>query len=374
MFLTVVLYGLAAWQVPGFQELARRAEAALDSRPAEAAGLYRQALKLRPDWPEGWLYLGAALYQVDRYAEATHAFRKGIALNPNTGTAWAFLGLAEAELDNGEQALADIRKGLELGIGGNPEFELAVRVKAAQIHIRASEFDAAMPHLHALSLRGVDSRAVVETMGLAALGSASSLSELSPERRAVVSAAGKAAWALANQKPAAAVAAYRELMEKYPGELGVHYAHGLYLMETELERALAEFQAEARKNPKHWPSLILIGSLQIKNGAVELAAESLRQALAIAPASQRWICRAELGRASMTADRLDEAIVEFETAVRLMPSNAQLRFLLAQAYRRAGRRDDAARESTEFQRLKTGEDPLGVPGLRPLAPTTGSAR
>jgi predicted TPR repeat methyltransferase len=38
-----------------FEDLQRRAEAALDTRPEEAAGLYKQALALRPEWAEGWL-------------------------------------------------------------------------------------------------------------------------------------------------------------------------------------------------------------------------------------------------------------------------------------------------------------------------------
>src|ERR1019366_6785920 len=49
-------------QTPGreqFEDLSRRAQAALDSRPDEAIQLYKQALGIRPDWPEGWLYMGA---------------------------------------------------------------------------------------------------------------------------------------------------------------------------------------------------------------------------------------------------------------------------------------------------------------------------
>src|SRR5450631_4204429 len=95
----------------GFEDLATRAQALVDSNPSQAADLFKQALALRSDWGEGWLYYGACLYQLDRYAEATDAFRKGVALAPGKGTAWAFLGLAEGELDNSDQALADIQKG-----------------------------------------------------------------------------------------------------------------------------------------------------------------------------------------------------------------------------------------------------------------------
>ena len=43
-----------------FDDLSRRAQAALDSRPDEAIQLYKEALGIRPDWPEGWLYMGGA--------------------------------------------------------------------------------------------------------------------------------------------------------------------------------------------------------------------------------------------------------------------------------------------------------------------------
>jgi tetratricopeptide (TPR) repeat protein len=352
-------------QTPSFDDLARRAQAALDSRPAEAAGLYRQALAIQPTWAEGWFYMGAALYQTDRYAEASDAFRKGLELSPKAGSGWAFLGLCEAELDNPDQALSDIRKGLELGLGDNWQFQVAVRVRAAQIYIRSASFGEALAQLQPLALHKESSRAVVDTMGLCALGIPASLRELSPQRRAVVGLAGKAAWALADQRPADAAAGYRQLLEKYPHEPGVHYARGLYLMETDMAAALGEFQQEVRNNPSHWPALILLGSLHTRRGAVEPAIQVLRQAMKIVPAKHRWLCHAELGQAHMAADNLDAAILEFQAAVRLMPSNAPMHYLLSQAYRRAGRKEDSEREAAEFRKLKVQEDPLGVPGLLP---------
>lgn len=365
--LVLCLLPLAAgWaQAPSFEDLARHAEAVLDTQPAEAARLYRQALAIRPAWAEGWFYLGGALYQLDRYAEATDAFRKGIALTPQYGTAWAFLGLCEAALDNPDQALADIRKGEELGLGDNWQFEVAVRVKAAQILARSASFDEALSQLQPLALHNENSRAVVETMGLCALGSTDALSELPERRRDVVYMTGKAAWALADQRPAEAAVAYRQLLEKYPDEPGVHYAYGLNLMETDLKAALAEFQKEVQNNPKHWPALIVLASLQIRQGEAEVAIQTLRQALKTVPAKHRWLCQAELGQAHMTADNLAAAVTELETAVRLMPSNPSVRYLLSQAYRRAGRKEDAARETAEFQKLKVQGDPLGVPSLLP---------
>jgi len=349
-----------------FEDLAHRAEAALDSRPEEAAGLYKQALAIHPEWAEGWLYLGGALYQASRYAEATDALRKGIELAPGIGTGWAVLGLSESHLEDPDQALADIRKGEELGLGTNSEFEVAVRVRAAQLLIRSSAFDEALGQLQPLAKHPGNPPAVEEAMGLCALSIPDDMATLSSQRRAVVDLTGKSAWAFASQHPAEAAAGYRQLLEQYPNEPGVHYAYGLYLMETDLTAALGEFQKEVRNNPKHWPALLVTASLQIRQGSPEQAIETLHSALKIVPAKYHWICRADLGRANLNANNLEAAIRELQNAVRLMPSNANVHFFLAEAYRRAGRKTDAERERTEFEKIKVQDDPLGVPAFHPF--------
>lgn len=343
-----------------------RAQATLDSHPEEAIQLFRQALAIRPDWPEGWLYVGGALYQKGRYAEATDALRRGIGLAPVFANGWALLGLSESQLDDPEQALADIRKGEDLGLGGNVQFETAVRVRAAQLLIRSSAFDEALAQLQPLTRYPDNPPPVEDAMGLCALGSPDDLARITPQRRAVVELAGKAAWALASQHRDVAAASYRQLLAQYPGEPGVHYASGLYLMETDIEAALAEFQKELQNNPKHWPALLVVASIQIRQGAPERAIESLHAAMKTVPTKYRWLCHTNLGRANLDANHVTAAISELEDAVRQMPSSAKAHFFLAEAYRHAGRKADAERETAEFEKTKVQQDPLGVPALNPF--------
>ena len=349
-----------------FDNLAHRAEAALDRRPEEAAALYKQALALRPEWAEGWLYMGGALYQSGRYAEATDALRKGVELLPSAGSGWALLGLSESQLEDQDQALADIRKGEDLGLGTNIQFETAVRVRAAQLLILSSAFDEALAQLQPLSKHPNNPPPVEEAMGLCVLGIPDDMAQLSAQKRAVVDLAGKAAWAFDRQHPDQAAAGYRQLLAQYPNEPGVHYAYGLFLMETDLTAALAEFQKEVQNNPKHWPALLVIASIRIRQGAPEQAIESLRAALKIVPAKYHWMCHTDLGRADLDANNVPAAIDELENAARQRPSSANVHFFLAEAYRRAGRKADADRERTEFEKIKAQQDPLGVPGLHPF--------
>jgi tetratricopeptide (TPR) repeat protein len=359
-----LMAGLAHAQTaaaPSFDDVAQRAQAALQVRPAEAVKLYRQAVEMRPGWAEGWFYLGASLYDLERYAESRDAFRQEVKLAPRMAPGWAFLGMAESQLNDPQHALADIRHGEDLGIRGNHEFETAVRLKAAALLLHDQAFDEALLQLQPLADGTENSPAVSDTMGLCALAIPHTMEELTEEQRAVVRMAGIAAWALVSHRPEDAESAYRQLLERYPNAPGVHYAHSLYLMETDLAAALQELEIEARNTPKHWPALILMSTLRSRQGSPELAIESLRQAMKLVPARYLWLCHAEMGRAYLTSNNATAAVSEIEIALRLEPGNAQVHYLMAQAYRRAGRKEDAQKQTLEFEKLKAQQDPAAVP-------------
>jgi Tfp pilus assembly protein PilF len=240
-------------------------------------------------------------------------------------------------------------------------------VRAAQLLIRSSAFDEALAQLQPLTKYPDNNPPPLEeAMGLCALASPDDVGQLTPQRRKVVDLAGKAAWSFATQNPDAAAAGYRQLLIQYPGEPGVHYAYGLFLMETDIKEALAEFQKEVQNNPKHWPSLLVIASTQIRQGTPEKAIESLHVAMQAVPAKYRWLCHLNLGRANLDANNATAAISELEAAVRAMPSSSRAHFLLAEAYREVGRKADAEREKMEFEKTKVQQDRRGMPGLHPF--------
>src|ERR1700730_16146718 len=81
---------------PSFSNLSRQADAARDAKQLnKAVALYRQALKLKPDWDEGLWNLGSIAYDLDHYAECAPAFRKLAALKPDSAPAWTMAGLCE---------------------------------------------------------------------------------------------------------------------------------------------------------------------------------------------------------------------------------------------------------------------------------------
>jgi tetratricopeptide (TPR) repeat protein len=268
--------------------------------------------------------------------------------------------MCEGELGDSRQALEDIDKGERLGLGGNAGFETAVRVEAALLLIKDSLYDRAMAQMQPLGKLHVENPAVTLAVGLCALASGDQPAQLSPERRKVVDLAGGAIWDAASQRSEQAVEAFKTLMATYPNEPGVHYAHGLYLMESDPIAALAEFEKEIAAYPRHWPSLLIAAHLQTAQGSPELAIRSVDAASKLAPAGYRWLCEAEVGRALLSMDQAAKSIPHFERSIQLQPDNAQTHFYLEQAYRRAGRKLDAQREKAEFVRLKKQEDPLSL--------------
>lgn len=361
----LLLARMAVAQTPvqNFDDLASRAQAVVDSDPAQASSLFKQALDLRPSWPEGWFYLGGVLYRLNRHAEAREAFHKGLDLAPRNGAAWGFLGLAEYELGNLDSARIAIDKGEKLGLGSNTGFEAAVRQRAALILIRASLFDQAMSQLQPLSTRQENAPAVVEAVGLCSLAIAIDPAKLTESRRKVVDMAGKAMWAAASQRPKEAKEGFEELLAAYPNEPGVHYAAGLFLMDSDQHAALAEFEKELRGNPNHWPTLLAAAFLETRQGTPDVAMGMAERARKVAPASYFWLCDAELGQALLAKDQPEKAVPLFQQAVKLQPGNAQTHFYLEQAYRRVGRKSDAQRERDEFVRLKALQDPQSLPSV-----------
>lgn len=351
---------LSSGQTGDFEDLVQRAQAALDTNPRQAVELYKQAVTLRPDWPEGWLYMGAGLYSLGQFGESAEALRKGTALAPNIGTGWGFLGLSEFKLNQYGEALTHIEKGEALGLGANHAFESSVRQTAALILIQSSKFDEAISQLHPLAVFGDTSEGVIVASGLCSLAMEKRPDQLTPAELELVKLAGAAQWAATSNRPADADEGFRKLLEKYPDTPNVHYAYGLYLMESDQKAALAEFDKATAASPKLWPAWLVSASLETKAGATANALRDVAKARQSAPEWFWWLCDAEAGRAHLTQKQPGLAIADFQNALKQRPGYRELHFYLSQAYERSGRTADAQREKREFVRLGAQQDPLSL--------------
>ncbi len=338
-----------------FSELSRRASEAVDRNPDEAVKLYRQALTLRKDWPEGWFYMGTSFFQLGKFAEARDALRKAVTLQPQRGTPAAFLGMAEYELGDYKQGLTDMLKGESKGLADDKAFVAAVHYRAALACLRLSDFVQALEQLRTLVRAGNNSDSIVAALGLCALNISSTPDQVPQSRRSLVMAAGKAAWAFVAERAQESGPLFKDLVEQYPNEPWVHYINGVFLIDRDPAAAENEFQKELQLSPLNVQARVQIALLLMKRGESEAAVKMATEAANLQPANA--LCQATAGRALLSAGHVKDAIAALQKAEKLAPDAALTHFYLAQAYRRAGRAAEAQKEKAEWERTRAKQEP-----------------
>ncbi len=338
-----------------FEQLVARAAGARESeRIAEAVDLYRRALRQKPDWAEGWWYLGTLHYGEDRYKEGYDAFAELVTLKPKKGVAWAMLGLCEFQLKDYEKALVHLQHGRLLGLAENLQLTRVTRYHVAILLTRFNEPESAMKILDYLALEDerehhAPSEAVVTAMGLSGLQMPLLPGEVPEDKKELVNKVGQAQYANSVREPAKASALLQEMVSRYGNLPGVHYCYGAYLFSQNPEKALEEFKQEIRVSPGHYKARLQIALEHIKRGEFEAALPYAEETLKLVP--QMFISHSVMGQALLGLDRIEPAVKELETAVKLAPDSPETRYTLARAYAAAGRKQDAARERAEFTRL-----------------------
>lgn len=333
-----------------FDEVAARAAAAREEgRTEEALALYRRALAARPDWDEGRWYLGAMLYEADRFAEAADAFSEVLRHQPSHAGALGMKGLCEFQLRRHDTALADLLQARAAGVAQSPGIATVVRYHAAILLTRFGEFESANQLLTEFAAEGTETPQVLEAFGTNVLRMPVLPEEVQPEARERVMLAGRAGYAVAARRVAAARLALDELVARYPAAPNVHYVRGVFLLTDDPDGALDEFRRELEISPTHVPARLQIAFEYLKRGDASSARTPATEAVALAP--DHFATRLALGQVMLENDDLKHALSELEKAATLAPGSPQVHFLLARAYSRLGRTREAERARAEFTRL-----------------------
>jgi tetratricopeptide (TPR) repeat protein len=338
---------------PTFESLQKAAEQARAAgKLDEAVGFYQKALEKRPAWVEGRWALGTVLYSLERFQEARDAFRRVTAAKPEDASSWAFKGLCEFELKNYDRAVADLQQAQQRGL---PNKEIA---HVASYHLgillnRYEQFEASLELLAQLTREGNESASIAEALGLSILRIPVLPAELPPQKREMVLMAGRATihWAGARRTPARA--GFEELVLRFPEEKNVHYAFGVFLHKEDPEAALAQWNRELAISPYHVEAMLQIALEKVLRAELQEALELAQKAVELAPRNAAG--RNILGRVLLNMDDVPGAIEQLEVGVKIAPTSRQMRFEMAQAYARAGRTEDAAREREEFRKLEAAE-------------------
>jgi tetratricopeptide (TPR) repeat protein len=334
-----------------FDSLAKRAAEARDSnRLDEAVTLYKKALALHPKWPEGWWSLGTLEYDRNHYTSAASAFRQLLPLAPKDGTAYAMLGLCEFELGQDAAALKHLEQAKTLDISTNPQLRIVLLYHDGLLLLRAGKFQSAQTVFDGLCQDSVPADEVIKSLGWAVF-------RISPKAAppdgtpgaAVIQRAGHAACITAQKKYDQARKEYSELIAEYPSYPNIHYVFGKFLAESnDVPAAIAEFQQEIKNNPADITSRLEIAVNQYKLDSAA-GIPYAEQAIQLNPHIP--FAHYLLGLLYLDTDNYQKAIPQLEIAQKSFPKDAKIYFALGSAYSRAGRKQEAEKARTTFQRL-----------------------
>jgi tetratricopeptide (TPR) repeat protein len=325
-------------------------EARTQNRTADAIGLYRQAVTLRPSWTEGWWFLGELLYDGNQYPEARDSLRRLIALDPKTGPGFALLGLCEFETKEYDKSLNHIYQARRLGLGDDPQVRRVVLFHEMLLLTRLQEYDSAMLVLVSVVKDGGAGPAVIEAAGLAGLRRPIFPEDLPPGDKNLIERAGQAVCAMALKDPTAAQNYFAELVAAYPKAPNVHYLYGSFLSATDRDAGLVEYQKELELNPKHTDALATIALYYEAHGDLDTAISYARRA--VEADGQFFGAHIVLGKLLANNGKPEQGIKELEIARQQAPDSPQVHFSLATAYSMAGKKAEAAKERAEFARLR----------------------
>jgi predicted Zn-dependent protease len=331
-----------------FEEAAAAAQRAREAgNLTEACGRYQEALRLRPEWAEGWWGLGTTYYDLGRYAEAARAFQKLTEYAPSVGAAWAMLGLSEYQLGRKLEARNDLAQAYQIGMAGEPRLRHAALYTLGLLWLEEGRFAEAQKPLDELSRDGLEHDDLTVAVGLAVLGILPQ--NAAPEIMDAVRTAGRAQQLGAvRSRLKEALEAYRELAARYPKMRNVHFALGRFLLAHHMDdEALEAFRRELHNSSNHLLARLGIAAILLRKAPTEgvpYAEEAVRMAPKLAEAHYL------LGALLLETGHTLRAIEELETARSLDIRDARIHFTLARAYARAGRKEDAERARAAFQR------------------------
>lgn len=351
------LWVTAQTNPPGFDSAVRDATAARERDDVpRAIALYSEALRLKPEWPDGWWFLGSLQYEAEAYAAGRDALTHYIELVPDGGPAWALRGLCEFETAEYAKSLTDLQRGLSLGAARQSSDENFLRFHEALLLTRSGNFERALQEYAPLARRTVPNPELLIGIGLAGLRTPLLPRELRADKRDLFMAAGHAAFLFLSGDETGAQREFQDLFRRFPTATNAHYLYGYLLFPTDADEAITEFRRELEIAPSNaaveqmlaWDSLL-------RNEFPEALAYAEK---ALAEEPSLTIARLVQGRALVETGRLKDGLALLEKESQLEPDNLEIHFALAKAYSKSGRKEDARRERLLcFQIEKSAKSP-----------------
>jgi len=337
-----------------FDDIVLRAAAAREQDDVpQAIELYRQAVELKPDWPDGWWFLGSLQYQADAYAAARDALTHYLEITPDAGPASALRGLCEFETGEYAQSLKDIQRGLSLGAGSQPRNEKILRYHEALLLTRAGNFEAALQKYELFAGEKVPNPELLVGIGLAGLRTPLLPKELKADTQELFTAAGNAALRFMSGDRDGAQQAFQDLFQRFPAASNAHYLYGYLLFPTDPDQAITEFRKELEVSPGNAAAQLMVAWDALMRNDPSEALTYAQKAIAEEPAL--LIAQLVLGRALLDTGDVKGGIELLEKELQRDPGNLETHIALAKAYSKSGRKEDAQRERMRCLELEESE-------------------
>lgn len=328
---------------PQFDDLAAKAAAARDQQNLPLAiQLYTQAEQLKPDWQEGWWYLGILNYSSNQYAGAIDAFSHLLQLVPTAVPAMALRGLCEFETAAYEDSLRDLDEAVAHGALNEPRNEQIIRYHLALLLIHASRFQDALQQLQFFAEKRLDAPDLKIALALAGMRMPTFPKDVSPQDHPLLEEAGNAGLVFLSGDNEQADDLFSRLFAKYPSAPNLHYFYGFLLFPHDPSLAVDQFRDELAVNPGNESANDMLALTLVVGG---------RYAEALAPAQRAYqatpdleIAQLALGRALAETGDIKRGTELLNQVIEHDPKNLEAHLGLVSIYSRSGNREEAARE------------------------------
>jgi len=320
-----------------------------ENRDDEAIRLYRRAVAEEPESEQGLWFLGTLLYEKEQYAAARDVLRQFMTLRPDAGPGWALLGLSEFETREYRRALNHLQRAMAQGLGDRKELIQAVFKNVAVLLTRFERFDDSLDMILKMLDTNAEQPDLIEPAGLAGLRLPLLPAEIPPDRRELVSLAGRAVLSIQTRHNEETESEFHRLVSAYPNEPGVHFLYGAYLVRLRPNDAVPELKQELEISPSHVLARIRLAEALIAQRDFDQALVLAQQAIQYEP--KRASAHMMAGEALLAKGQAAEGIKELETAREADPAISRTHWDLLRAYGAAGRKEDADREKREIEKL-----------------------
>jgi tetratricopeptide (TPR) repeat protein len=341
--LCVCLSARAQTAQPQFDELAARAAHARDAgNLPQATELYRQATALKPDWREGWWYLGLLQYSANQYPAAIDALTHLLQLEPHAVPALALRGLSEFETAAYDDSLRDMDMAVAHGAASDPRNAQILRFHLAQLLARAGRFQDALAQYGFFAKDKVENPDMDAGIGMAGMRVAALPGDAPPQDRALHEAAGRAGWQLLAGNSMDADASFRKLFAQYPMARNLHYMYGFLLFPHDAAMAEEQFKQElAVAQDNNTARAMLAFTLMIAGRYSEARTEGER---ALAAEPDMALAQIALGRALGETGEYARGEELLKKVLAVDSQNEEARMGLIAIYSHTGRSEEARRE------------------------------